>query len=122
MRVGNKVRGQHFQPVFAVLVVKRSVIQTAMSHPVTPDCALTSSSLHGSTEGLEANQGLNKFLVQKITVEMRNDQMLKVTTFKFKSWVSFGFDRLSERALKHGSKPLRTKQNFRDFFAAKVLV
>ena len=52
MRVGNKVRGQHFQPVFAVLLVKRSVIQTAMSHPVTPDCALTSSSLHGSAEGL----------------------------------------------------------------------
>jgi len=40
-----------------------------------------------SKEGLEANKGFKfiQLLVQKCTVGMRNDQMLKVTALKFKS-------------------------------------
>jgi len=40
------------------------------------------------TEGMEPR--LYQFLVQKISVRIRNDQMLKVTLLKFKSWVTFG--------------------------------
>ena len=39
---------------------------------------------------MEAKPILYQLLVPKITVGMRNDQMLEVTVLKFKSWVSFG--------------------------------
>jgi len=37
-------------------------------------------------EGMEANQEFIHFMVQKIAVEMRNDQILKGTAVKFKSF------------------------------------
>ena len=42
-------------------------------------------------KGIEANQELYQLFIPKIAVAVRNDQMLKVTTLKFKPYLSFGF-------------------------------
>jgi len=44
--------------------------------------------LHGT---LDTGHQIIWLLVQKIAIRMRNDQMLKVTVLKFKTWVSFEF-------------------------------